>query len=129
MNLKLATAIFVLVTTPAFAQGQMGGSAPNGPKPTKADAEKVVKIISGDKAKIALYCNMTELNDQIAAAEEKKNSKKVDELGKQLDENGQKLGPEYVKLMDGLEQIDPDSTEGKAFSAVLDPLDKQCAKN
>jgi hypothetical protein len=30
MNLKLAAAIFVLVTTPAFAQGQMGGPAPEG---------------------------------------------------------------------------------------------------
>jgi hypothetical protein len=34
-----------------------------------------------------------------------------------------------MKLMDGLEQIDPDSAEGKAFAVVLDPLDKQCAKN
>jgi hypothetical protein len=55
---------------------------PRGPKPTKADAEKVVKIISGDKAKIALYCDMTKLNDQITAADEKKDTKKVDELGK-----------------------------------------------
>jgi hypothetical protein len=129
MNLKLAAAIFVLVTTSAFAQGQMGGSAPKGPKPTKADAEKVVKVISGDKVKIALYCDMAKLNDQLAAADEKKDTKKIDELGKQLDEKGQKLGPEYMKLMDGLEQIDPDSAEGKALSAVLEQLDKLCAKN
>jgi len=129
MNLKSAVAIFVLVTTSAFAQGQMGGTPPKGPKPTKADAEKVVKIISGDKAKIALYCDLAKLDAQIAAAVEKKDTKKTDELSKQSEEKVQKLGPEYMKLMDGLEQIDPDSAEGKALSAALDPLDKLCAKN
>jgi hypothetical protein len=129
MDLKLAVAISVLVTTSAFAQGQMGGSAPKGPKATKADAQKVVQIISGDKAKTALYCDAAKLNDQMAAADEKKDTKKVEELSKQLDEKGQQLGPEYAKLMDGLEQINPDSNDGKAISAVLESLDKLCVKN
>jgi hypothetical protein len=129
MNLKSAAAIFVLVTTPVFAQGQMGGSAPTGPKPTKADAEKVVAIITGDKAKAALYCGLAKLHEQIGAADEKKDAKKVDELTKRADQQEQKLGPEYVKLMNGLEQIDLGSAEGKAIATVLDPLDELCAKN
>ena len=50
MNLKLIVAISVLVTTPAFAQGQMGDASPKGPKVTKVDVQKVVQIISGDQA-------------------------------------------------------------------------------
>lgn len=129
MNLKLAVAISVLVTTPVFAQGQMGGASPKGPKPTKADVQKIVQIISGDKAKTTLYCDLAKLNDQIAAADEKKDTKKVGELGKQINEKEQKLGAEYIKLMEGLEQIDPASNEGKDISAAFEPLEKLCPKN
>ena len=35
---------------------------------TKADAQKVVNIISGDKAKTQTYCEMTKLGEQIEQA-------------------------------------------------------------
>jgi hypothetical protein len=47
MNLKLVVAILVIAAVPVFAQAQK----PSAAKVTKADAETVVKIISGDKAK------------------------------------------------------------------------------
>jgi hypothetical protein len=34
-------------------------------KPTKADAVKVVKIISADKAKIGTYCKLADLGDEL----------------------------------------------------------------
>jgi len=37
-----------------------------------------------------------------------------------------KLGPEYSKMMDGLEQVDPNSSEGKEFMSVLSRLDNLC---
>jgi hypothetical protein len=37
-------------------------------KPTKADAVKVVKIISADKAKIGTYCKLADLGDEIDKA-------------------------------------------------------------
>ena len=123
MNLKLVVAICVLAATPAFAQ-----APPAGPKPTKADVQKVVQIVSSDKAKTATYCDMAKLDDQIAEADAKKDQKKVDELSKQADAMGQKLGPEYVSLMTGLQQVDPSSAEGKDFSTALEALDKLCAK-
>ena len=123
MNLKLVVAICVLAATPAFAQ-----APPAGPKPTKADVQKVVQIVSSDKAKTATYCDMAKLDDQIAEADSKKDQKKVDELSKQADALGQKLGPEYVSLMTGLQQIDPSSAEGKDLSTALEALDKLCAK-
>ena len=129
MNLKLAVAISVLVTTPAFAQGQMGGASPKGPKPTKADIQNVVKIISGDQEKTKLYCNLGALNDQAAAADEKKDTKKLEELSKQIDAASQKLGPEYLKLTDGLDQVDPSSKEGQNLLAAFEPLDKLCSQD
>ena len=42
MNPKLIIALSVVVRTSAFAQGQMGGASLQGPKPTKADVQKVV---------------------------------------------------------------------------------------
>jgi hypothetical protein len=124
MNLKLVVAICVLAATPTFAQQP----PPAGPKPTKADVQKVVQIISGDKAKVATYCDMAKLDDQITEADSKKDQKKVEELSKQADAMGQKLGPEYVSLMTGLAQIDPASPEGKDISSVLEALDKLCKK-
>ena len=47
MNLKLIVAILVIAAVPVFAQAQPPSTA----KVTKADAQKVIKIISGDKAK------------------------------------------------------------------------------
>jgi len=39
-----------------------------------------------------------------------------------------KLGPEYFKLMDGLEKVDPKSSEAKEFMSILSELDKRCTK-
>ena len=37
-----------------------------------------------------------------------------------------KLGPEYSKMMDGLEQVDQNSSEAKEFMSILSGLDKLC---
>lgn len=123
MNMKFAAAVVLFAAVPAFAQAQQGGNAP---KPTKAEIQKLVDSIKGDKAKTQQYCDMMSLYDQAAQAEEKKDTKKVDELTKQADEAGKKLGPDYEKVMAGLQQIDPSSKEGQDLSAALDPLDNAC---
>jgi hypothetical protein len=129
MNLKLIVAISLLVMTPAFAQGQMGGPSPQGPKPTTADVQKVVQIISGDQAKAKLYCDLAKLSDQVAEAEENNDTKKVEDLNKQLEASVPKLGVEYMNLVEGLQQIDPSSKEGQELYAALQPLEKLCSKN
>ena len=53
MNLKLIVAILAIAVVSVCAQAQQ----PSGAK-LKADAQNVVKIISGDKAKIQTYCQM-----------------------------------------------------------------------
>jgi hypothetical protein len=39
---------------------------------------------------------------------------------------GKKLGPEYAALIDGLQDIDPQSEVGLAISSTLDALDNLC---
>jgi hypothetical protein len=122
VNLKLTVAILAIAAIPLGAQAQKADDA----KITKADAEKVVQIISSDKAKTQIYCQMLKLSDEVAQADQKSDNKKVDELGQKIDELSDKLGPEYVDLVEGLQDLDPDSKEAEAIGALLDGLDKLC---
>jgi hypothetical protein len=109
MNLKSMVAVMALFALPVCALAQQQPKA--APKPTKAAAEKVVAIIKGDKAKTKLYCDISALGEQIDAAAEKKDEKKIDELSQKADDLGTKIGPEYVALMDGLQEMDPKSKD------------------
>ena len=80
------------------------------------DAQKVVRIISGE---------MVKLGEQI---NDKKDNKTVDELSKKLGELGPKLGPEYAVLMDGLQDVDPESEEGQEIESALVALDNLCTR-
>ena len=124
MNLKLIVAILVIAAVPVRAQPQ----TPSAAKVTKADVQEVVKIISRDKAKTRTYCDIVKLGDQIEEAGERKDTKKTDELNQKIDELVKQLGPEYVALMDGLRQIDPNSPDGQEINSMLVALDKLCAK-
>jgi hypothetical protein len=116
MKLKLVAAISALAI-PALAHAQ-----PSVPKPTKADAQNVVQIITSDKVKTQAYCDLTKLEDPVKAAAEKNDTKTLEAISKQADALVDKLGPEYYKLMDGLEQVDPKSSEAKEFMSILSEL-------
>lgn len=126
MSLKLVVAVIALCALPDLALAQKAG--PSAPAPTKADAQKVVQIIKSDKAKTQAFCQVSQINDQMAAADEKKDQKKLEALDKQADELSQKIGPEYVSLMGGLDQIDENSPTGKDIAGVLGQLDNICGK-
>jgi hypothetical protein len=116
MNSKLIIAILVIAAMP------LGFFTLGTHQVTKADAQEVLKIISGDKAKTQSYCDMTRLDEQIKQAKEKKDSKTVNELSQKLDLLEEKLGPEYVALIDGLEDIDPKSEVALEIESILDDL-------
>src|SRR6516164_3498736 len=122
MKLKLVVAISALAI-PALAYAQS-----NAPKPTKADAQNVVQIVTTDKEKTQAYCDLTKLYDQVEEAAQKNDNKTLETLNKQGDALLHKLGPEYSKLMDGLEQVDPNSSEAQEFMTILSELDKSCTK-
>jgi hypothetical protein len=153
MKLRLAIAVTLLAAAPAFAQapgapprpgqlpppgqqqpprpGQMqppGQPQPAAPKPTEAQVQKVVADIGANKPKMDAYCRLAKLQQQMGALDEKKDMKKLQALGQQADAEAQKLGADFEKMMDGLEQVDENSAEGKKFAAILATLDTKCPK-
>ena len=114
MNLRLIVTILEIAAAPVSAQAQM----PTPATVTKADAQKVLRIISSDKAKTRVYCQMAKLGDQMEQANETGDSKKFDRLFQRIYELGKQLGPEYTALIDGLQDIDPESEVGLARDAA-----------
>jgi hypothetical protein len=144
MKLKLSVVSLLVVALPICAQAQVPQTpqTPKAPKASKelkgakgskelskvAAAQKVVKTISGDKAKTQTYCDIGKLGDQIEEAGKQNDMKKIDELNSKMQELATKLGPDYVELMGGLEDIDPTSKESQDVGVALASLDKLCAK-
>jgi hypothetical protein len=118
----LIVTILVIAAAPAYAQVQNSTPA----RVTKADAQKVLTIISSDKVKTRIYCQMAKLGNQIEQANEMGDAKKFDALFQRMYELGKKLGPEYAALIDGLQDINPESEVGQEISSILDALDNLC---
>jgi hypothetical protein len=126
MNLKLLIAVTLFATAPYVAFAQKDEPTDQALKPTLADAQKVVEMISNDKSKLQTYCEIGNLEDQMAKAEEGNNTQDVEALVAKAEALAQQMGPEYQKLVEGLELIDPKSVEGEKFAAVLSALDDKC---
>jgi hypothetical protein len=138
MKLRLAIAATLLAVAPAFAQAPGGPppkmgpgpgaqqQPPPAPKPSKAQVQKVVQTISADKNKMDAYCKLAKIQQQMGTLDEKKDMKKLQDLGTQADAEAQKLGADFEKMMDGLEQVDEKSNEGKEFATILASLDSKC---
>lgn len=122
MNLKLLMVVAIFATAPIVASAQKNGP----PKPTLADAQNVVQTISNDKAKLQAYCELGKLQDQLEKAEEGNDTKALDALVAKADALGQQIGPEYLRIVEGLEEVDPGSAEGQTFAAVFNPLHDKC---
>jgi hypothetical protein len=83
--------ILIISTMPLSAQGQQPDAAK-----LKADAQKVISIISGDEAKTQSYCQIAIVGEQMNEAAQAKDKKKFDELAQKLPELEKNLGPEYL---------------------------------
>ena len=121
MTRKIACILAAFGTLTASAQAQQSV-----PKPTKADAVKVVKIISTDKTKVVTYCKLSDVGDEINKASEAQDKGKVQQLRQIADDLKKALGPEFVRLEAGLGQLDFQSKEGQQLSAELEKLDQFC---
>jgi uncharacterized protein YchJ len=118
----LIVAILLISTAPLYAQAQ-----PDVAK-LKADAQKVVSIISGDKAKTQTFCQMEILGDQIDEAILKQDTKKAAELAQKLTELEKNLGPEYLALVESLRSMDLTSKDGQEIMLTFDKLDESCPR-
>jgi hypothetical protein len=121
MNRKFIVAILLVAAVSMYAHAQ-------NPRVSKGDAQKVVSIITGDKAKTETYCEIQNLGEQMERAYEKRNLKLVDELLQKIDALEETLS-EYVALIEGLDLIDPEKDKlGGEFMSILGALDKLCAR-
>jgi hypothetical protein len=123
MNRLLIIAILVISTVPLYAQGQQ----PNVAK-LKGDAQKVVSIISGDKAKTQTYCQIAKLSEQVDQAAQEKDRNKAEELVRKINELEKQLGPEYLALVDALfnNNMDPNSKDIEEIVSMFDRFDESC---
>jgi hypothetical protein len=117
MNMKLFSVIALLG---AFApMSALSQQQPDAPKASKADVQKVIDSIKGDKAKMAAYCTFNKLDDQVEAiATKNQNDPKLQSLGKQLTESIKNVGPDFEKIMN--------SVLDEASGALLENLGKSC---
>jgi hypothetical protein len=120
MSWKHLLAICMIAAFPSLALAQPTT------KPTKADVEKVIQLISADKAKVKTYCELQKIGEQMDQLDQKKDAKKLQELDKQMVALEQKLGPEYVKLMKAMESVS--EAQDKALIDAFEPLNKMCGK-
>lgn len=128
MNLKLAIAASLFVAIPAAVCAQQNGPAGQPPKPSMAEVEKLVQTISGDKAKLRAYCEMGKVMEQMDRAGQKKDTNALKTLSAKVNGLAQQLGPDYMMIMDGVNDVDPNSAEGKRLDALFEPIVKQCNK-
>jgi hypothetical protein len=120
MNRLLILGILIISTAPLFAQAQ---------EPNAAElAQKVVSIISGDKAKTQTYCQILDFSDELDQADQQKDREKAEELSQKINELQKKLGPEYLALLKATEHVDPNSKDGQEIVSNLVKLDNSCGQ-
>jgi hypothetical protein len=78
MSRPLIVALLLISAAPVYAQGQQPDAAK-----LKTDAQKVVSIIKGDMDKIQVYCEISDLGEQIGEADQKKDDQKAEALSQQ----------------------------------------------
>jgi hypothetical protein len=113
--------ILIISTMPLCAQAQQPDAAK-----LKADAQKVVSIISGDKAKTQSYCPIANVGEQMNQAIQVKDKKKFDELAQKLPELETNLGPEYLGLIESLGKMNLTPKDGQEIVSTFDTLDASC---
>jgi hypothetical protein len=117
----LIVGILIISTMPLCAQAQQPDAAK-----LKADAQKVVSIISGDKAKTQTYCQIANVGEQMNQAVQAKDKKKFDELAQKLPELEKNLGPEYLGLVESLGKMNLPPKDGQEIVSMFDKLDDSC---
>jgi hypothetical protein len=118
---RLLIAGILISAMPLSAQGQQPD-----PAKLKADAQKVVSIISSDKAKTQTYCQLGIVGEQMNQALQAKDKKKFEELVQKLGELEKNLGPEYRGLFESLGKVNLTPKDGQEIVSMFDTLDKSC---
>jgi len=120
MNRLMIVGILIISTAPLYAQAKPD------PAKLKADAQKVISLISSDKAKTQTFCQMEIVGKQIDEAIREKDDKKAQESAQKLTDLEKNLGPEYLALVESLRAVDLASKDGQEIVSTFDALDESC---
>ena len=123
MSRLLIIGVLLNLALALYAQAQQPDTAK-----LKADAQKVVSIIRGDKAKTQAYCQINSLGGEVDMAAQAKDEQKADVLTKKINELEKQLGPEYIALFDALNNADQDSKDFQDILSMFDSLDQSCPR-
>ena len=118
---RLLIGLLLVLTAPLCAQAEQPDMAK-----LKADAQKVVSVIRGDKAKSQTYCQINNLGGEIDLAAQARDEQKADALTKKINDLEKQLGPEYLALIDALNNADPNSVDFQDIMSLFENLDKTC---
>ena len=121
MNRLLIIGLLLNSAVTLYAQAQQ----PNTTK-LKADAQKVVSIIRGDKAKTQAYCQINSLGGEVDLAAQARDVQKADALTKKINNLEKQLGSEYLVLFDALNNADQNSKDFQDILSMFDTLDESC---
>jgi hypothetical protein len=125
-RLLMAATIFVTPSFMTFAETD--DQREQAPKPTVEQAQKLVASISGDPAKLKAYCDLSKIEDQMDNAVRERDEKVLSSLVAKMDKLQDDLGPEFKKVSDGLEGVEPNSAKGKKFSDASRPWTRSANK-
>lgn len=123
MKAKIIITILVIAAVPAYALAQKQETAA-----LKAHAQEIVEMISSDKEKSKVYCEIVKLGNQIEDAVQDNDADRAGKSSLQIDALEKTLGPDYNVLMDDLQDIDPHSEVAAEIGLMFASLEKSCAK-
>ena len=125
MFLKALIGVGIFVATTVAAVGQEE-PANQTPRPTLADVQRLAEMITNDESKLRAYCELGKLHDETRQAVEYNDPNAIAEVTARTDAFERQLGPEYDKILDGLDQIDFSSDEGQRIAATFYTLQQKC---
>jgi hypothetical protein len=121
MNRLLIVAILSICAVPVHVQAQHADLAK-----LKADAQRIVRVIGGDRAKTQAYCQIDSLGKQIDHAVRENDEQKAEALTRKINDLEKTLGPEYLAFFDALNNLDQNPKEFRDILPLFDTLNQSC---
>jgi oligoendopeptidase F len=130
---RLLIVILAICSVPLYAQGAQPDAAD-----LKAEAQNAVGTIGADKHKTQTYCEILDLERQLADQEENntkkknkkkdkdKDKKKAEALSQKINQLQKQVGPEFVTLDNILKRLDLTSPDGREIALIIQSLNQTC---
>jgi oligoendopeptidase F len=130
---RLLIVILAICSVPLYAQGAQPDAAD-----LKAEARNAVGTIGADKHKTQTYCEILDLERQLADQEENntkkknrkkdkdKDNKKAEALSQKINQLQKQVGSEFVTLDNILKRLDLTSPDGREIALIIQSLNQTC---